>query len=62
MKHEYINAIKNGTVVKAQTFETDKGTYGITLIRYHNHIYFVKNRNGTILECCNLNKITVKKE
>lgn len=56
MKFRFIEALKNGEVVKNQSFETDKGVYQITLIRYKNDIYFFKYRNGKVVECSNLNK------
>lgn len=56
MKYRFIEALKNGEVVKNQAFETDKGVYQITLIRYKNDIYFFKYRNSKVVECSNLNK------
>lgn len=56
MKYRFIEALKNGEVVKSQTFETDKGVYQITLIRYKNDIYYFKYRNGKIVECNNLTR------
>lgn len=56
MKYRFIEALKKGDVVKNQAFETDKGVYQITLIRYNNDIYFFKYRNGKLMECSNLNR------
>lgn len=56
MKYRFIEALKNGDIVKNQAFETDKGVYQITLIRYNNDIYFFKYRNDKLMECSNLNK------
>lgn len=56
MKYRFIEALKNGEVVKNQEFETDKGVYKITLIRYKNDIYYFKYKNGKIVECNNLTK------
>lgn len=56
MKYRFIEALKNSDIVKNQAFETDKGVYQITLIRYKNEIYFFKYRNGKIVECSNLNR------
>lgn len=63
MKQKYSEAIEKGEIVKFQRFETEKGTYCITLIRYNDHIYFLKQRNGKVLECADLNekKTEVKK-
>ena len=57
MKYGFIKALENGEVVKNQAFETDKGVYHISLIRYKNEIYFFKYRNGKLVECNNLNKV-----
>ena len=56
MKYRFIEALKNGEIIKNQAFETDKGVYQIALIRYKNDIYFFKYRNGKIVECSNLNR------
>ena len=56
MKYRFIEALKNGEVVKNQTFETEKGVYQISLIRYKNDIYYFKYRNGKIVECNNLTR------
>lgn len=56
MKYRFVEALKNGEVVKNQAFDTDKGVYQITLIRHKNDIYFFKYRDGKIVECSNLNK------
>lgn len=60
MKPYYMDALKKGAVVKSQKFDTEKGTYGISLIRYKNEIYFFKDLNGTIVECSNLNRFKVE--
>ena len=62
MKPCYERALKNGAVVKTQKFDTEKGTYGISLIRYKNEIYFFKDLNGTIVECSNLNRFKVEEK
>ena len=56
MQYKFIEARKKGEVVKNQAFDTDKGVYQITLIRYKNDIYFFKYRDGKVVECSNLNK------
>ena len=56
MKYRFIKALEHGEVVMNQEFETDKGVYKITLIRYKNDIYYFKYKNGRIVECNNLSK------
>ena len=56
MKYRFVEALKNGEVVKNQAFDTDKGVYQITLIRHKNDIYFFKYRDGKVVECSNLTK------
>lgn len=56
MKYRFIEAFKNGDIVKDQKFNTDKGVYRITLVRYKNDIYFYKFRDGKIVECNNLSR------
>lgn len=62
MKPCYEKALKNGAVVKSQKFDTPKGTYCITLVRYRNEVYFFKDLNGTIVECSNLNRFKVEEK
>ena len=56
MKYRFIEALKHGEVVKNPAFNTDKGVYQITLIRYKNDIYFFKYRDNKIVECSNLTR------
>lgn len=56
MKYKNYEAIKNGEIIKNQSFLTDRGAYQITLLRYKNEIYFCKYLNGKIVECSNLNR------
>lgn len=56
MKTDCMEAITAGKVVKTQSFETERGTYAIALIRHKGEIYFYKYLNGKIVECCNLSK------
>jgi hypothetical protein len=62
MKPENAKAIELGEVLKYQMFATNTGFYQIELIRYEDGIYFVKKKDGKIVECCNLNKMRVNKE
>ena len=56
MLHEFVRAINHGKVIKSQMFGTDKGIYKIDLIKFEDHIYFVKYKDDKVVECCNLNK------
>lgn len=60
MKYRFIEAYKNGVIVKDQKFNTDKGVYRITLVRYKNDVYFYKFRDGKIVECNNLTRAKTK--
>lgn len=60
MKYRFIEAFKNGVIVKDQKFNTDKGVYRITLVRYKNDVYFYKFRDGKIVECNNLTRAKTK--
>ena len=62
MKPWYESAMKRGTVIKSQKFETPKGVYCISLIRYKDEIYFFKDLNGSIVECSNLNRFKVEEK
>lgn len=51
-------AMKKGTVLKIQNFETAKGNYRIAHIRHPNgDVYMFKSRDGELLESVNLNKL-----
>ena len=54
MRKDFAKAISKGTVIKNQNFVTARGVYQIVFVRYENDIYFFKNRNGQVVECCNL--------
>ena len=56
MKDIFVEAFKTGDIVKDQKFNTDRGVYRITLVRYMNDIYFYKFRDGKIVECNNLTR------
>lgn len=57
MKPECAEAMKKGTLLKVQNFETAKGVYRLAYIRYNGDIYMFKTRDGVMLECGNLNKM-----
>ena len=61
MKPENAKAVEFGEVLKYQMFTTATGFYQIELVRYNDDIYFVKKKDGKIVECCNLNKMKVNK-
>lgn len=57
MKEEFCKAIENGTLIKFQTFNTDKGSYSLFFYNCKNDIYFFKLLNNTVVECVNLSKL-----
>lgn len=62
MKQEHIDAIAFGKIIMTQTFVTEKGVYKLTHLRHNDFIYFIKERDGKIVEMCNLNRKKVKEE
>ena len=54
MKNIHTKALIKGKVIKAQKFETQRGTYTINIIRYRGELYFYKYLDGVLMECCNL--------
>lgn len=56
MKSEFEKARALGTLVKSNTFQTERGLYRIDLYLWEDKVYFFKYRDGELLECCNLNK------
>lgn len=55
-------AMKNGTLLKGQKFETPKGLYRIAIIRHENgDICMFKSRDGELLESMNLSKMKGEK-
>jgi hypothetical protein len=51
-------AMKKGTVLKIQNFNTPMGAYRISHIRHPNgDICMFKSRDGELLECVNLSKM-----
>lgn len=58
MKDEFIKAIENGTPIKEQTFNTEKGRYELFFYNCKNDIYFFKLLNDTVVECVNLSKLS----
>lgn len=59
MKAEFSDAIRKGSVISVNTFETAKGVYKIFHVRYCNYIYLIKLRDDKILECKNLSKMPI---
>lgn len=54
MQIEFIKAIKDGKLVKTNTFVTELGEYKIDIFAYEKHVYFIKYKNGKLVECANL--------
>lgn len=61
MKLEFISAQENGEILIDNRFETPKGKYQIIISRHNSNLYFFKYRDGTLLECQNLGKSSVKR-
>lgn len=51
-----IRLIRDGEILKKNTFDTMRGKYDIYAIQYHENIYFVKVLNGNVVEAVNLSK------
>lgn len=49
-------AMKKGTLLSVQNFETPRGNYRITHIRHDGDVFMFKTRDGELLECVNFNK------
>lgn len=62
MRKDFAKAANKGTVIKNQNFVTARGVYQIIFVRYENDIYFYKYQNGKLVECCNLNALSVKSQ
>lgn len=54
-KRKSINMLKEGIILKANTFDTTKGCYTIRIIAYNDKLYFHKMLNGKVVEVVNLN-------
>lgn len=61
MKLEFVSAQENGEILIDNRFETLKGKYQIIISRHNSNLYFFKYRDGTLLECQNLGKASVKR-
>jgi hypothetical protein len=57
MKKEFIDAVKNGRILKTNKFETARGTYTIYIVRKDDTFYFYKVKDGKIVECVNLSEV-----
>lgn len=51
---ETTRMLREGTIIKANTFDTAKGCYTIRIISYKGNLYFHKMLNGNIVELVNL--------
>lgn len=52
---ETIRMLKEGTIIKANNFDTAKGRYTIHIVSYNDKLYFHKMLNGKVVEVVNLN-------
>ena len=60
MKREFELAQTHGDILIDNSFETEKGKYQIIVYKYHGDIYFFKYRDGRLLECQDLSKVSAK--
>lgn len=59
MKHERksIIMIKEGNILKENSFDTEKGCYTIRIILYSDNLYLHKMLNGKVVEVINLDQL-----
>ena len=60
MKREFELAQTYGDILIDNSFETEKGKYQVVIRKYHSDIYFFKYRDGHLLECQDLSKVSAK--
>lgn len=51
--------LREGRILKANTFDTAKGCYTIRIVIYKGNLYFHKMLNGKVVELVNLSKLTI---
>ena len=61
MRKDCAEAYTSGKLLKNQTFETEKGIYILSYIRYKNNVFMFKFLNGTMVEACNLSRMDLIK-
>lgn len=49
--------LREGHILKANTFDTAKGCYIIRIVNYKGDLYFHKMLNGNVVELINLSKL-----
>ena len=49
--------LREGHILKANTFDTAKGCYTIRIVSYKGDLYFHKMLNGNVVELINLSKL-----
>lgn len=49
--------LREGRILKANTFDTAKGCYTIRIVSYKGDLYFHKMLNGNVVELVNLSKL-----
>lgn len=52
---ETIRMLREGTIIKANHFDTAKGFYTIRIVFYNDKLYFHKMLNGKVVEVVELN-------
>lgn len=56
-KHSTTRILREGHILKANTFDTAKGCYTIRIVSYKGDLYFHKMLNGNVVELINLSKL-----
>lgn len=52
-----VTMLREGVILKANTFETPRGCYTIRIILHEGILYFHKMLNGNVVEVINLDKL-----
>lgn len=50
VKQNNMDCVRYGKILKANSFNTDRGFYTIRLIDYKGSIWFYKMKNGNVVE------------
>lgn len=54
MQKEFVDVLKNGRIIKTNTFVTERGIYTIHIRTYQGKLYFFKYKNMKLVECIDL--------
>ena len=57
---ETTRMLREGTIIKSNTFDTAKGCYTIRIILYKGNLYFYKMLNGSVVEIVNLSTLKLE--